>query len=351
MQSISILFFSAELRSFSIYYSVGAHTATTLQDVLALHQAQLFVPISSFILSTWRLPIYWIWEHNLSTWGAKIHTQYFQYHTITAIVIWNILCFCCTLRYFLHLHRKPRRRKVLHRAGYSCHVLVQWIFEQKCQEPRYSSIAQSLEIREEHFRNHQRYARRHIHAVYSTTLEAWSDCHDRIHAVAFDLSSIRTASLSCCTHTVAPALRHTHGVALMPQHPEGGRSKRTHRSTRWTVRVSIEIWESCRDLCTLCICWRAQRSARRAKLLQLSKWVFSFCIEFFPRSLTRGKNPVCPEKKLYWGKFLSQVLDRAGLELAGIGRDRAGMKARAGSGRAGPGGRAYFYIKMCLGIC
>ena len=37
-------------------------------------------------------------------------------------------------------------------------------------------------------------------------------------------------------------------------------------------------------------------AARRARLLQCSKWVFSYSTEFFPRFLTRGKNTVCPGK-------------------------------------------------------
>ena len=39
------------------------------------------------------------------------------------------------------------------------------IHELKRQEPRYSSIAQSLNIREENFLNHMRYARHQIRAA------------------------------------------------------------------------------------------------------------------------------------------------------------------------------------------
>ena len=121
---------------------------------------------------------------------------------------------------------------------------------------------------------------------------------------------------------------------------------------RVTVRVSIEIWDSCRDLCNIMYVQKGRRrlllnkmpghnvlcgAAQRARSLQCSKWIFSFCTEFFPHSLTRGKNSICPEKKtvLSPGKIQLQVPDCL------AGADREGRAGRAGWGqgqdRAGQG--------------
>ena len=56
-----------------------------------------------------------------------------------------------------------------------------------------------------------------------------------------DLSNIYAASVHC-THSVAPALRHTHGTALMQQIPEDVmRKKPKDPRDRVMMRVSIEI--------------------------------------------------------------------------------------------------------------
>ena len=120
------------------------------------------------------------------------------------VAVWDIFCF-----YIARYHIKQVT---------SYCVLVQRIFEQKCQEPRYSSIAQSLDIHEEHFRNHMLYAR---HQIWTALTQPSSrNCNVHIHAVAFDLSSIYATLSSHCTHSVAPALRHAHAAAALPQHPE-----------------------------------------------------------------------------------------------------------------------------------
>ena len=52
-------------------------------------------------------------------------------------------------------------------------------FFNECQEPRYSSIAQSLDVREEHFRNHMWYARHQIRAAL--TQPSLRDCNVRVY--------------------------------------------------------------------------------------------------------------------------------------------------------------------------
>ena len=115
-------------------------------------------------------------------------------------------------------------------------------------------------------------------------------------------------------------------------------------------------------LCTMhCTCRRLQRNklpwhnvlcgaGLRAKLLQRSKWVFSFCSQFFPRSLTQGKHPVCSRNKnCTEGKFSCRRRTRlAWSGLGGPNRDGgpgpAGMGAWARPAR-GAGGLACLSIK------
>ena len=81
---------------------------------------------------------------------------------------------------------------------------------------------------------------------------------------------------------------------------------------------------------------------------------FSFCTNFFPRSLTRGKNLVCPGKKtvLSQGKIGCRCRT-AGLERAGRARQgwlaRSEWRAGAGQGRAG--GTCVFPHKNVLLTC
>ena len=146
------------------------------------------------------------------------------------------------MRYFLLLHRK-----VSHQAGYFLACIGPMDFEQKCQEPRYSSIAKRLDIREEHFRNHMRHAHHQIHA--SLTQPSSRDCNVRIHAVAFDLSSIHAASFKPlnplsrastssysrrCTNAAAPGRCYATRKTLCE------RSRRTH-----------EMESRCRDFCNI----------------------------------------------------------------------------------------------------
>ena len=76
---------------------------------------------------------------------------------------------------------------------------------------------------------------------------------------------------SCCTYSVAPALRDTYGTALMQQHPEDDMQKEAKGPTRWShsdlsAKVSIEVWDSCLDI--MCTCRR----------LQLNKMPAHFCV-------------------------------------------------------------------------
>ena len=63
-------------------------------------------------------------------------------------------------------------------------------FEQKCQEPQYTSITKSLNICEKHFHNDMQYACSHIQAAFTHP----HNCNVCIHKVAFKLSSL----LECC---------------------------------------------------------------------------------------------------------------------------------------------------------
>ena len=66
------------------------------------------------------------------------------------------------------------------------------------------------------------HARQHIHAAFAQPPSR--DYNVRIHAVAFDLSSIHAASFKLLRpfrhDSVASALRRTHAAAFMQQHPE-----------------------------------------------------------------------------------------------------------------------------------
>ena len=107
------------------------------------------------------------------------------------------------------------------------------------------------------------------------------------------------------------------------------------------------LWQShCTQTCRYDAIGRC-RAARWAELLQCSKCVFSFCSYFFPHSLTRGKNPLYPQKKtvLSPGKIRTQVLHR------GLGRaGRAGQQWLAGQGwgpglgQAGAGGGTCVFL-------
>ena len=97
------------------------------------------------------------------------------------------------------------------------------------------------------------------------------------------------------------------------------------------------LWQShCTQTCRYDAIGRC-RAARWAELLQCSKCVFSFCSYFFPHSLTRGKNPLYPQKKnsIEPGKNS----DTGAAPRAGAGREgRAAMAGWAGMGpRAGAG--------------
>ena len=96
---------------------------------------------------------------------------------------------------------------------------------------------------------------------------------------------------SCCTHSVAPALRDTYGTALMPHHPEDDKwSLRAHEmESQWRVsegqhwdlrqlpwhNVYMQKAAAQQNACTL-LCGTVLHS----KFLQCSKWVFSFCPKF-----------------------------------------------------------------------
>ena len=88
--------------------------------------------------------------------------------SMTANIFWNIFWFCCIFHGFKFQNIVSSR----FRLGE--------FFEQKCQEPPYSSITKRLNIHEEHFHNHSRmvvYAcrecrhSRHIYSITFTRLQ------------------------------------------------------------------------------------------------------------------------------------------------------------------------------------
>ena len=102
---------------------------------------------------------------------------------------------------------------------------------------------------EEH--NCTRYARHQISAAL--TQPSSRDCDVRIHAVAFDLSSIHATffkPLHSLSRTSTLSYLRRCGAALMPQHTEDiMRKKQKDPRIRVTVKVSIEIWDSCLESC------------------------------------------------------------------------------------------------------
>ena len=142
-------------------------------------------------------------------------------------------------------------------------------------------------------------------------------------------------------------------VDFMPQHLEDVMWKKpTITQDRVTVRLSFESQNS-QQLCqvetfavnsaALCTCRRLQLNkmpennvlccaARRARLLQRSKWLFSSCTEFFPVFSHERKIWYLPGnlKKWYWRKH---SVAGAGQGLAGAGRSWPGGQGRDG----GPG--------------
>ena len=126
----------------------------------------------------------------------------------------------------------------------------------------------------------------------------------------------------------------------------------------------IEIWDSCCDLCnSVCMqktaaqqdAWHnvlcgAARRGGQGQFKAASEFFLSFCTKFFPRSLTWGKNPEYPGKKIGTEPGKNSVagagpLGRSWLERAGQ-RWRTGQGWGQEPGRAGggAGGRACSYI-------
>ena len=192
-----------------------------------------------------------------------------------------------------------------------------------------------------HLRNHMLYARHQIRAAL--TQPSSRNCNVHIHADAFNLSSIHATLSSHCTshqHPFILTLPRRCNDAAAPGRRYAKEAKEIEKQCGSALRFETlavtyaTLWLQPNKMPghdVLC------GAARRARSLRCSKCVFSFCTKFFPRSLTRGKNPVCPEpgQNLVAG---TRPLGRSGPERAG----RAGQGWLAGPGwgwgRAGPRG-------------
>ena len=113
-------------------------------------------------------------------------------------------------------------------------------------------MAQSLDIREEHFCNHMRYAHHRIRAALNQP--SLHKCNVCIHAVSFVVSSIHAASfkplhLLSCTRTLLYSRRCIDAAAARrcidaaaAQHPEAVMQKKPKDPREGgTVRLCIEI--------------------------------------------------------------------------------------------------------------
>ena len=185
---------------------------------------------------------------------------------------------CCSLRYFLLLHRKvshQARYRIKHVTSY--HLLVRWIFEQSVKSlgiqasPRASTFVKNIFA--------TTCGNAHHWICAALTQPSLLDCNVRMYAVAFVVGSIHAASFKPQhPHTVAPALRYTHASALMPQRRSTRktlceRSWRTHENeSRWgfvlrfeTVAVTYATLCACRKLNKMpghnVLCGAARRGA------------------------------------------------------------------------------------------
>ena len=177
---------------------------------------------------------------------------------------------CCNLRYYLLSHSTESRQ-----AGYflACISLMNFWTEVPLgqglyiQEPRHSSRTFS--------QPHAVCTPPNLSSIYWILLRV-----NQLRAIAMfaftQLLSIWAAFMlplsSHCTHSVAPALRHTYATAILPQHLEDVmRKKPKDLRDGVTMRVSMEIWDSCSDLCKIVYMQKAaalqgawaQRSVRR----------------------------------------------------------------------------------------
>ena len=181
MHSISILFVFCRDEKPSIYYSVGAHAATTQcpRPSTSLYQVQRSLPCSFTFVDLTLANILQDWSTILRCKVLNFAPSIFSILPLLPtseiyfafVAVWDIFCFYIA-RYRIKL-------------VISYHVLVLWVSDQKCQEPRYSSImiimiTQSLDIREEHFRNHMLYSRPQIRAALTQPSFARLQCsHSR----------------------------------------------------------------------------------------------------------------------------------------------------------------------------
>ena len=199
-----------------IYHSIDAHAAMTLGASTEHYQVQLSVPIfcrldhSRFVnlkLANTCEDGSTILQHKMPTFKPSILAFHSNFQ-----LVWNKFCFCCSLKYFLLLHNKAS-----HLAGYFIAYISPMNFERRCQEPWYSSITLSLYICEEHFLNNMLLLST-CHHICSTQPPSSNCCNVCIHAAAFNLGSIHTASckpLQWLSHTSASSYsrRCTHTEA------------------------------------------------------------------------------------------------------------------------------------------
>ena len=352
-------FFHAELR-LNIYYSVRAHTAMTLCNSTLRYQAQLSVRIFHSRLSTWRLQTYLkigaqsfgvlcrishpvvsvlhAYCHHMKCILLLLQFEIFSAFTLQGITSSKLLPIIYWSNDFfnrLYIQASPRAS-----------TFVKYIFATTCGIHTTEFAPRLLN---------------HLCVIAMFTFK-------QLHSI---WAAFMLPTSSHCTNSVASALRYSHAAALMP-HQRSTRKTLCQRSRRTHEKESlwgcIEILDSCRDLCNIVYMQKAaaqqdawtQRcarrgAARRVRSLQCSKWIFSFCTEFFPCSLTRGKNPVCREKKNGTEPWKNSVAGAGPLGWSGQGGPgRDGWPGwdwgplRAGSGRGGGRGTCVFLHKMCV---
>ena len=204
------------------------------------YQVQLSVQIFHSRLSIWRLQIYL--ERGAQSFGVRCPNFTPSSFSIPRILptseiysafvaVWDSLC--------LYIARYHIQQVT------SYHLLV-------LQEPRYSSIAQSLNIGEEHFLNQMLYS--HHRNCATLTQPSLLNCNVRIQAVAFDVSSIHAASFKPlhplnCTSVSLYSRRCIDAAAA--QHPEEVMQKKPKDpqegvTVRDPLMMCIEIWDRLR---------------------------------------------------------------------------------------------------------
>ena len=139
--------------------------------------------------------------------------------------VWNIFCFCSSLRYFLLLHCK-----VLHQAGYLLSCIGPMNFWTEVTRASISKYRPEPRHSWRTFCNHMLYA---CHQICTALTQPSSlNCNVCIHAVEFDLSSIHATSFKplhplSSTSTSSYSRRSSAQGAALIQQASCERSRRT----------------------------------------------------------------------------------------------------------------------------